>query len=301
MEPGGRKAPRRTNMVFTDLKEAEWQVFKLRWAALAAGRVSQRSNERRDGLLRQLERRAGRHHAASKSAASMTSRYEARIVRLKQPDAGPLATPFAPEPVDAPCNGQHDGRFQRIPCGSLAVVPAHPVLAPSGDFTVAAYVMPTTPAKGRQAIMGTWCEANAIPAGAWRSPTTRHSPSACGDCPRIDHAQAAAPGKWYLIAASFDARRGTVTLFQEPVTAHGFDSERADHHRTDQQPHPATHPARLLSRPGPAAIRLNPPAGAASISALISTAGSTVPASPPSPWTARESACSSTTPAPYQL
>ena len=55
-----------------------------------------------------------------------TSRYEARIVRLKQPDAGPLATPFAPEPVDAPCNGQHDGRFQRIPCGSLAVVPAHP-------------------------------------------------------------------------------------------------------------------------------------------------------------------------------
>jgi len=35
MEPGRRKAPRRTNTVFTDLKEAEWQVFKLRWAALA--------------------------------------------------------------------------------------------------------------------------------------------------------------------------------------------------------------------------------------------------------------------------
>lgn len=37
MEPGRRKAPRRTNLVFTDLKEAEWQVFKLRWAALAGG------------------------------------------------------------------------------------------------------------------------------------------------------------------------------------------------------------------------------------------------------------------------
>src|SRR5262249_313574 len=86
-------------------------------------------------------------------------RYDAAIVRLKQPDAGPLATPFAPEPVDAPCNGTHPGRFQSIPIGSLAVVPPHPALAPSGSFTLAAYVCPTTPEKGRQAIMGTWCEA----------------------------------------------------------------------------------------------------------------------------------------------
>lgn len=35
LEPGGRAPPRRTNVVFTDLKEAEWHVFKLRWAASA--------------------------------------------------------------------------------------------------------------------------------------------------------------------------------------------------------------------------------------------------------------------------
>jgi hypothetical protein len=34
-EPGTRTPPRRTNVVFTDLKEAEWHVFRLRWAALA--------------------------------------------------------------------------------------------------------------------------------------------------------------------------------------------------------------------------------------------------------------------------
>jgi hypothetical protein len=34
-EPGRRTPPRRTNTVFTDRKEAEWQVFRLRWAALA--------------------------------------------------------------------------------------------------------------------------------------------------------------------------------------------------------------------------------------------------------------------------
>jgi hypothetical protein len=35
MEPGGKGGPRPTNTVFTDLKEAEWHVFRLRWAALA--------------------------------------------------------------------------------------------------------------------------------------------------------------------------------------------------------------------------------------------------------------------------
>lgn len=34
-EPGRRTAPRRTNTVFTDLKQAEWHVFRLRWAVLA--------------------------------------------------------------------------------------------------------------------------------------------------------------------------------------------------------------------------------------------------------------------------
>src|SRR5690242_16431086 len=86
-------------------------------------------------------------------------RYEAQIVQLKQPDAGPLATPFAPMPVAAPCNGPHTGRRQTIPIGSLAVVPAHPAHAITGSFTIAAYVWPTTPSKGRQAIIGTWSEA----------------------------------------------------------------------------------------------------------------------------------------------
>ncbi len=85
--------------------------------------------------------------------------YHMQLVRLKQPDAGPLATPFAPEPIDAPCNGHHSGRFQPIPVGSLAVVPSHPALALSGSISVVACIMPTTPAKGRQAIMGTWNDA----------------------------------------------------------------------------------------------------------------------------------------------
>jgi hypothetical protein len=35
LEPGGKSPPRPTNTVFTDLAEAEWHVFRLRWARLA--------------------------------------------------------------------------------------------------------------------------------------------------------------------------------------------------------------------------------------------------------------------------
>ena len=86
------------------------------------------------------------------------ARYAAQIVRLRQPEAGPHATPFAPEPVDAPCNGTHAGRLQTIPFGSLAVVPPSPAFALPDSFTLAAFILPTTPARGRQAIMGTWNE-----------------------------------------------------------------------------------------------------------------------------------------------
>lgn len=35
MQPGAKTPPRRTNMVFTDLRAAEWYIFRSRWARLA--------------------------------------------------------------------------------------------------------------------------------------------------------------------------------------------------------------------------------------------------------------------------
>jgi N,N-dimethylformamidase len=40
MMPGGRTPPRATQFVFNDVEEAEWHVFKLRWAALAGEELS---------------------------------------------------------------------------------------------------------------------------------------------------------------------------------------------------------------------------------------------------------------------
>ncbi len=154
-----------------------------------------------------------------------TDQYEARLVRLRQPDAGPEATKFEPEPIAAPLNGPHPGRHQPIPAGSLAAVRAHPALAPKGSFSVCAYVYPTTPAKGRQALISTWCEKgqngyalelDTNAALTFRSTGTLVS---TGVPLRERH--------WYFVAASYDADAGTLTLHQEPIAAHDFHPERA--------------------------------------------------------------------------
>lgn len=156
--------------------------------------------------------------------------YEAQIVRLKQPDAGPLATRFAPEPVDAPCNGGHAGRRQPIPVGSLAVVPAHPALAPPGSFTLATYLMPTTPAKGRQAIMGTWCEATQTGFGLEIDASGALSfriGAGPGQVASVSSGATLNARRWYFAAASFDAATGMMTIRQEALASHGFHVETA--------------------------------------------------------------------------
>jgi N,N-dimethylformamidase len=155
-------------------------------------------------------------------------RYTGQIVRLKQPEAGPRATLFAPEPVAAPCNGVHVGRPQTIPIGSLAVVPANAALAVASSFTLFAYVFPTTPKKGRQAIMGTWCDREQMGYGL-----------EIGDSGALALRIGAGPGRvtvisssvpmnrrWYLAAAAFDAERGMATLWQAPLSRHDFHTER---------------------------------------------------------------------------
>ncbi len=154
--------------------------------------------------------------------------YEAQIVRLKQPDAGPLATRFAPEPVGAPCNGRHAGRRQAIRVGSLAVVAAHPALAPAGSFTLASYLMPTTPTKGRQAIMGTWCEATQtgfgleIDAGGALSFRIGAGPDRVAS---VSTEASLSVRRWHFVAASFDAAAGALTIWQEPLAGNGFHAE----------------------------------------------------------------------------
>ena len=86
------------------------------------------------------------------------ARYQAEIVRLINPQAGPLATPFRTEPVDCAANRSYPGRRQPIHIGSFGVVDEHPAFGALSSFTLQAYVWPTTPGRSRQALLGTWSE-----------------------------------------------------------------------------------------------------------------------------------------------
>lgn len=198
-------------------------------------------------------------------------RYDAQIVRLKQPEAGPLATPFAPEGVDAPCNGLHMGRYQSIPIGSLAVVPPHQAFTPDGSFTLMAYVFPTTPKKGRQAIMGTWSEADetgfGLEIGANGALALRIG-AGRGRVVSVSSGVTLRRRRWYLVAAAFDAESGRVTLWQEPMTVHDFHTER-----------PVTVSNAVRVRPGAAA------------GPMTFAAWSTGPANGPSAWGGLGFAC----------
>ena len=156
--------------------------------------------------------------------------FSAQIVRLKQPEAGPLATPFAPEPVEAPCNGAHPGRLQTIPIGSLAVVPAHPALDLSAGATLACFVMPTTPAKGRQAIMGNWNEATQTGIGLEigdAATLVLRIGAGPGKVTVIDSGAKLSTQRWYRIGASYDPASANAILWQEPLSRHDFHPEAA--------------------------------------------------------------------------
>src|SRR5260221_8030668 len=155
-------------------------------------------------------------------------RYDLDNVGPEPPEVGPLGTPFAPKPVMAPCNGPHTGRRQAIPIGSLAVVPGHPALTPRAGITLATYLFATTPAKGRQALMGTWCEATQTGYGleidadgalAFRIGTGP------GQVAVVSSGVTLRRRRWYRVAGSFDAMTRTAQVWQEPVEAHDFDPQ----------------------------------------------------------------------------
>jgi N,N-dimethylformamidase len=170
-------------------------------------------------------------------------RYDAEIVRLKQPDAGPLATPFRPETVPSPVNGRYEGRQQAIPIGSLAVVPAHPSFARLQSFTLQACVWPTTPMKGRQALMGTWCEATQTGVGLAIDGCGCLELRIGGGPGRVATLVSGAPmsrRRWYLVAGAFDAESGTMTLWQEPLADHSFHPEQPLHRTATTAVRPAS-------------------------------------------------------------
>ncbi len=149
--------------------------------------------------------------------------FEFRTVRIVCGVETPDGAPYREVAVDTPANGLHEGFCQRIDAGSYAIIPAAPILDRLSTFTFQAFIMPTLPGDGRQAII-----------------SRGSGPGRPGFAVIVDSAGALAlmvgdgrdlvtvstgcslqPWKWAFVAACYDAVNGSVMLRQEPLVHTG--------------------------------------------------------------------------------
>ncbi len=143
-------------------------------------------------------------------------RYRAEIRRVLSPEAGPEAPPFRTERIDTPANGEYAAREQPLRCGSWAMVPAHPPIAGLESFSLQAFIWPTLPGQGRQAILGTWSEALQKGFGLMLDADGALE-LRLGGGKLLSSRSALLQRKWYFVAASYDAATGEARLYQELV------------------------------------------------------------------------------------
>ena len=169
--------------------------------------------------------------------------YRAGIVRLICTDDHPEGPGLIERPVKTSVDGEYPGRRQPIHAGSYAVVPSGPALAPLESFTVQAMIWPTTPAKGRQSLLGTWSEETragfALEIDESGAVALRIGDGE-GDGEVCSTGKALPAREWALAAASYDAATGEVHVYREPVVDQPRNNARAHVRTTARVKHGAT-------------------------------------------------------------
>ncbi|MDT0634836.1 N,N-dimethylformamidase beta subunit family domain-containing protein [Spectribacter hydrogenooxidans] len=190
------------------------------------------------------------------ASAEGVEQAKVQIVRLLHGDEHPEGPGFQEREVDADCNGRVALSYQAVQAGSFVrVADSDGRLNPTGDFTLHAFVWPTTPNKGRQAIIAKYDDA-----------TTRGYALGLDDAGRLtfwagDGRREAAVATtkplrarlWYFVAATYEADSRRVTLYQTPVV-NAYNSLLGPALRLDDDDraagelsvHPAAHDGDLL-------------------------------------------------------
>ena len=158
-----------------------------------------------------------------KISSTSSAPYEARLVRVISADPNPDGPGIREEDMSAVFQGRYPSRFQDYRLGSYLWVPAREALASLAAFTIVATVWPTTPSKGRQAIVSC-CDPH-ITEGFSFGLDER-------GCVRLQlGAGVAAPievaapeplkqRRWYRVWASYDPEKKRVTVGQQLLEPH---------------------------------------------------------------------------------
>ena len=147
-------------------------------------------------------------------------RYRADLVRIICGDDDPDRDLYREEEIEAPFNGEYPGRRQPIDAGSCAVVPDSSALAGLRSFTVQAWIWPTTPDKGVQALVSRWQDDPAAgfallidAAGA----LALRVADGGGGLTEVGTRTPLTARRWYLVSGSYDASTRELRVVQEPV------------------------------------------------------------------------------------
>src|SRR5919109_2354643 len=174
---------------------------------------------------------------AFKVSSTLPGRYRAEIVRLRCADH--MGVGLKQTPVATPVNGEYVARFQPVYAGSSVEVGAAEAFnAPCVALQV--YVWPTTPAKGRQALLGTWEETSGRGYALILDDTGALALLVGDGVSRqlVSTQVSLLTRHWYLVAACFDTASGEAWVGQRPLVRYARDDTTAEH-QTQLIVHPA--------------------------------------------------------------
>ena len=195
--------------------------------------------------------------------SSEGARYRADIVRLIHGDPNPAGPGIKEIVVDAPVNREYTGRRQVLPLGSYVSVDDHPSLRLTGSFTFTAWIAPTTLRRGTgqpadaatvdrgEGLLTKWVESEARGfaviideegrlalrlGGPDGQAATLHADVPLRPwvpaIPGINNRPQGVATAWYFVAVSYDAARGAVLFYQDPLNRFPFDPTRSAVERT---------------------------------------------------------------------
>lgn len=148
--------------------------------------------------------------------------FKADLVKLICGDMNPDGPGYKEKNIKA--IGKYKGRKQAIHAGSFVEIPTAEQLQSLQSFTFQAFIWPTTPDKGMQAIISNWSDSTQAGAALVIAPDGNGIGlclgSGKGKAELVTTGKALLAHEWYFVAASYDAKTKSVTLVQEPMHNH---------------------------------------------------------------------------------
>ena len=163
--------------------------------------------------------------------SEIKNNYRADIVRLICGDENPDGPGYKEKVIKTSINGSYKSRKQVIHAGSFVEIGESNLLDNIESFTMQAFIWPTTPEKGTQAVISKWQDSNK--AGAALIVTKENGSIALclgngkGKIQTLHTGKPLVAKEWYFVAASYDAKTKSVTLIQEPLHGYATKNDRA--------------------------------------------------------------------------